>query len=203
MSETFYYTVIDSVLVKLTRKNSRFIGQAFHVLESSHALGIIGDIKKKYHDATHNCWVFRLGVGDQEYHKFSDAGEPLGTAGSPMYRVLVSRNVSDVVVIVTRYFGGTQLGRGGLIRAYSQCVNLIMDSSSLKKVVPTKKLTVILDYDIISVLYHLVDMYQVRIFKQDFQERVIISVIVPLEKYQEFYDTLLELGKGKISIKRW
>ena len=106
---------------EITEKKSRFIADLKPVSSEEEALAFIEEIRKKYWDARHHCYVYRIGERSQTV-RFSDDGEPAQTAGKPMLDVLAGRDIHDVCAVVTRYFGGTLLGTGGLVRAYSQAV---------------------------------------------------------------------------------
>lgn len=113
-----YNTIMSTVSGEITEKRSRFIAAAFHIESEEEANTIIAETRKKYWDARHNCYAYIAGT-DNEVSRFSDDGEPGGTAGRPILDVLKSRELTDTLVIVTRYFGGVLLGTGGLVRAYT------------------------------------------------------------------------------------
>jgi len=115
-----FQTIQNDAVAEVTEKKSRFIAHAFYVESVDEAEKRIEEIRKKYRDARHNCYAYRVIEQDQIIPKSSDDGEPSGTAGAPMLSILEKNNLSNVVVIVTRYFGGILLGTGGLVRAYSE-----------------------------------------------------------------------------------
>ncbi len=115
---------------ELTEKRSRFIGHLCRVTTEEAARAYISEIKKQYHDARHNCWCYRIIDGPE---RFSDDGEPQGSAGIPMLEVFRRENISNVVCVVTRYFGGVLLGTGGLSRAYGQAAKeALLDAGSVQ-----------------------------------------------------------------------
>ncbi len=118
---------------EFTEKKSRFIGRVWCVETEEEALGKIQEMKTKHHDATHNCWAYIIRDGAS---RFSDDGEPGGTAGNPMMQVLQKENLFNVVCVVTRYFGGVLLGAGGLVRAYTKGAKIAVDAAgkSIKRV---------------------------------------------------------------------
>ena len=118
---------------EFTEKRSRFIGRVWLVETEEEALSKIQEMKQKHHDATHNCWAYIIRDGAA---RFSDDGEPGGTAGNPMMQVLQKENLFNVVCVVTRYFGGVLLGAGGLVRAYTKGAKLAVDAAgkSIKRV---------------------------------------------------------------------
>ena len=113
-----YKSVKQRSEAEYTVNRSRFIGRCFPVDSEEAALCLLGDIRKKHWDATHNCFAYR--IGDNAAARFSDDGEPGGTAGKPIMDVLTGRGLTNVLCVVTRYFGGILLGAGGLVRAYSK-----------------------------------------------------------------------------------
>lgn len=109
----------DNVKDEIVEKKSKFIANIFHVDSSKMAEEIIKKINKEYYDARHNCFAYIIHTNHEETKRFSDDGEPSGTAGAPMLNIIEKNNLSNILVIVTRYFGGILLGTGGLVRAYS------------------------------------------------------------------------------------
>ena len=124
-----YTTVRDEAHVEFEEKRSLFIGHAIHVKCEEDALEFIKQMKKKYSDATHNCFAYLLKGGIVA--RYSDDGEPQGTAGVPMLETIRKSGVDDVCVVVTRYFGGILLGAGGLVRAYSHSVSIALEGAGI------------------------------------------------------------------------
>ncbi|MBR3162660.1 MAG: YigZ family protein [Clostridia bacterium] len=118
-----FYTINKSTSAEITEKKSKFIANLFYVENKMQAEELIKEIKKKYHDARHNCYAYRVLDNEKILEKQSDDGEPSGTAGNPMLEILKGKNLCNVLVIVTRYFGGILLGTGGLARAYTEAAN--------------------------------------------------------------------------------
>ena len=128
---TEYYIPTVSSETELVEKRSRFLGHVWHVESEAEARARIEETKKKHYDARHNCWCYRLKDGTERY---SDDGEPQGTAGQPMLNVFQREGVVDVVCVVTRYFGGVLLGAGGLVRAYTQSSKDALDAVGISEV---------------------------------------------------------------------
>ena len=136
-----YQTIKENAEFELVEKKSKFIANLMFVENRNDAENKIKEIKKKYHDARHNCYAYRILENESIYEKSSDDGEPSGTAGSPMLNILQKNNLCNVLVIVTRYFGGILLGTGGLVRSYSGAVIGAVQKSSkieIKKVIQKK-----------------------------------------------------------------
>ena len=127
-----FLTIGEEKLEKeIVEKKSRFIGTIFYVENEEKAQAILKDVKKQYYDARHNCFAYRIMTENGVIERFSDDGEPSGTAGGPMLNILAKNNLCNVLVVVTRYFGGILLGTGGLVRAYSDTVTKVIDSATI------------------------------------------------------------------------
>ena len=126
-----FYTIKEDCSAEITEKKSKFICNVFHVESVQEAEDKLNIIRKKYHDARHNCYVYK--VVEEDAFKASDDGEPSGTAGVPMLNIVNGRNLSNILVVVTRYFGGILLGTGGLVRAYSLATTTALDDSNIIK----------------------------------------------------------------------
>ena len=149
-----FYTILENNCAEITEKKSKFICNVFHIESVQEAENIIAQTRKKYHDARHNCYAYRIADGD--LYKSSDDGEPSGTAGVPILNILNGKNLSNVLVIVTRYFGGILLGTGGLVRAYSLATTEAIDSSKLTLMEVGLQACFDIEYkDLNEVKYHL------------------------------------------------
>lgn len=126
-----FYTIKGECSAEITEKKSKFICNVFHVESVQEAEDKLNIVRKKYHDARHNCYVYK--VVEEDAFKASDDGEPSGTAGVPMLNIVNGRNLSNILVVVTRYFGGILLGTGGLVRAYSLATTTALDDSNIIK----------------------------------------------------------------------
>ena len=124
-----FKTISENVTAEIVEKKSKFIANTFYVESTEEAENIIKEIKKKYFDARHNCFAYSIFTKEGIVNRFSDDGEPSGTAGAAMLNILTSQNLSNILVIVTRYFGGILLGTGGLVRAYTGAVIETLDNS--------------------------------------------------------------------------
>lgn len=180
-------------------KKSRFIATFAPVKTNEEAIEFIEQMKKKYWNATHNCYAYIIGE-DMKLQRFSDDGEPQGTAGKPMLDVLISQNIHDTVVVVTRYFGGTLLGTGGLVRAYSQAV-----IDGLKQVILIEKLQgaellIESDYNALGKLEYFLSANGIPKENVDYAESVRMTVYVTNDEARLVKNELYDLTNGKISI---
>ena len=130
-----YRTICQPGEVEHIIKKSRFIGAAYPVQTVEEALSLLETIRKRYWDATHNCYAYIIGENGEQ-KRFSDDGEPQGTAGMPMLDVLQKKDVTNLLVVVTRYFGGTLLGAGGLVRAYAGAAGAAVDAAGVTVMTP-------------------------------------------------------------------
>lgn len=129
---TEFKTILESnIQAEIVEKKSRFIANLFYIESADEAEKKIKEIKKKYHDAKHNCFAYLIYENGEVYKKFSDDGEPSGTAGAPMMEIIEKENLRNVLIVVTRYFGGILLGTGGLVRAYSDSLKAALGNATL------------------------------------------------------------------------
>lgn len=150
-----YKTINQNTIYELTEKKSKFIANLVYIQNKEDAEYKIKEYKKKYFDARHNCYAYRVLENETVYEKSSDDGEPSGTAGAPMLNILQKNNLCNVLVIVTRYFGGILLGTGGLVRCYSGACIGAMENSDFFEIEPGVEMIVTLDYtDFQSVQYY-------------------------------------------------
>ena len=182
----------------LKEKGSVFTAQAFQIETENDAVEILEEIKKKYYDATHHCYAYKL---FEEQIKYSDDGEPTGTAGIRILNAINHFNLSKILVVVIRYFGGTKLGVGPLGKAYYNSAYQVLEKSIIIEKVGYKKIIIEADLDQINNIYHLIDQFKGKINKTDYQTGVKFECLVICEKAEQFILNLNELSKGKIKTK--
>ncbi len=176
-------------------KKSRFIGRIWPVETEEEALARIQEMKKKHYDATHNCWAYIIRDGAV---RFSDDGEPGGTAGMPMLQVLQREGLYNVVCVVTRYFGGILLGAGGLVRAYTKGAKIAVDAAgkSMKRVWTV--LYVPCPYSFYERVRLEAEAFGGIVRKADFGAEVELELLFPEAKTQEFLDRLTDMTAGTV-----
>ena len=189
-----YNTIIKSEIEELVEKKSKFIANIFHVESVEQADEKIKLIKKKYYDAKHNCIAYRIIEKGQILEKSSDDGEPSGTAGGPMLNILQKQNLCNIVIIVTRYFGGILLGTGGLVRAYSDATQKVIQKSEIYHLVEGTEIKITTDYTNLETLKHYFKKNDINITDIQYSEKIILKVI--LEKNRK--DILIEEIKEKM-----
>lgn len=177
-------------------KKSRFIGYAKPVKTEEEAQAFIAEISKKHWDATHNVYAYSLREGGVK--RFSDDGEPQGTAGMPVLNVLTQEDVTDCVVVVTRYFGGILLGGGGLVRAYSHSAKLGVDAAQIITLVPWSVCSVSCDYTYYGKIETLIRDMNGVVGDTDFAENVTVKFRIEQGTEQAFDKKLKDLTNGKV-----
>ena len=186
-----YKTVYEGGEGELVEKKSRFIATVRPVKTEEEANQFVEEMRKKYWDARHNCWAFILGER-QEFKRCSDDGEPSQTAGKPMMDVLTGAGLTDVAVVVTRYFGGTLLGTGGLVRAYSGAVQEGLKNSTVITKYLGVKLFVTTDYNGVGKLQYLFGQKEIPILSADYTDKVVFTVLVESSRIQEIKKAITE-----------
>jgi len=180
---------------EFVEKKSRFIGRVWNVETEDEALARIQEMKKQHYDASHNCWAYVIRDGAM---RFSDDGEPGGTAGNPMMQVLQREELYNVVCVVTRYFGGTLLGAGGLVRAYTKGAKIAIDAAgkSMKRV--WSVLYVPCPYTFYERVKLEVEAFGGIIRDTQFGAEVELEILVAREQTQPFLDRLTDMTSGTV-----
>ena len=192
-----YKTLRAPASDEFTEKRSRFIGYAQPVSTQVEAAAFIERIKKQHHDATHNVFAYLLREGQLE--RYSDDGEPQGTAGQPMLNVFQRENVENVVCIVTRYFGGILLGAGGLTRAYAKAAKDALDNAGKARMQPFSVLLLECPYPMFERIKLLIEGHEGRIESSDYGAAVTLTFLLPVQKTADFSTALTELSGGQMS----
>jgi uncharacterized YigZ family protein len=193
-----YLSIKESKTAKLKEKGSVFIAQAFSVSSEDEAKTKMENVKKEFHDATHHCFAFRVGKGEKEIFKYSDAGEPRGTAGKPILTAVQSKNLTDILVVVTRYFGGVKLGTGGLSRAYHGSALKVLDECEILKKIIKAKISLDVPLDFYGNVCKVMSRYNCDIKKTDFEEKnVRITLEIEQKKLSELRNDLTQATDGK------
>ena len=184
---------------ELEEKKSRFIATTLPISSQEEALEFIEKTKKQYWDARHNCYAYVLG-DHHEIQRFSDDGEPGGTAGKPMLDVLLGENIHNMVVVVTRYFGGTLLGTGGLVRAYSGAVKEGLSNSVIIEKLQGRQLLLQTNYSDLGKVQYLLMNNSIPILSEDYGADVCFEILVPLELEKNITELLVDGTNGRIEI---
>lgn len=180
---------------EIVEKKSRFIATIEKIETEEEALAFIGKFKKQYWDARHNCYAFVAGK-NQELQRCSDDGEPNGTAGRPMLDVLLREDIHNLVVVVTRYFGGTLLGTGGLVRAYQKAVQEGLKNSIVIEKMQGRMLKIDTDYNSIGKIQYILAQQQITAMDTVYTDKVEMLVMVPVEQLEAFQEAVTEGTNG-------
>ncbi len=200
MSEGFKI-VYDGGIGEIEEKKSRFIAYVEPVETEEEAAAFIEKIKKMNWNATHNCSAAVVGKNN-EFSRCNDDGEPSGTAGKPMLEVLIGEQVHNVAVVVTRYFGGTLLGTGGLVRAYQRAVKEGLAKSKIVEKKEGAKVTVHTDYNGIGKLQYIAASMDIFIINTEYSDVVTMDAMVPESDIKAFVDKVTEATAGKAEIHK-
>ncbi len=189
-----YKSVKQCSEAEYTVNRSRFIGRCFPVDSEEAALCLLGDIRKKHWDATHNCFAYR--IGDNAAARFSDDGEPGGTAGKPIMDVLTGRGLTNVLCVVTRYFGGILLGAGGLVRAYSKSAADAVTKAGVVSYLPGTILDIPMDYSRYGALEGFIRA-NAEVRNVAFAQNVVVTVAVEDTNLLKFMKEVTERSDGR------
>lgn len=195
-----YLSIKDPVKEVEIIEKSKFIAQAFPVCTEEEAIGILNQIKKEYYKATHNVPAYIIGE-KQEIQKCSDDGEPSGTAGIPILEIIKKENLTNTLIIVTRYFGGIKLGAGGLIRTYAHMAKKAISYSKIIKYVLCEKIVVIIDYTYWGKLENKCNILGFHIDKIDFLEKVYVHFHLQKNQKGMFCKLVEEITNGEGDIR--
>lgn len=194
---TEYVTIAEKVQCKYEVSRSEFIAEAAHVTCADQAAEFVAGVRKKYFDATHNCYAWIIGETASE-KKFSDDGEPQGTAGMPILNVLEKRELTFTAVVVTRYFGGIKLGAGGLVRAYSESAARVLTLAGIRRNVPAEFYSVMTDYATYSKIEGAVENADTRVIGRRYEDCVELTVATC---EPNFFTRIVEISAAKTEIR--
>ena len=168
-------------------KKSKFIACAGFANSRESAMALLDSVKQRYPDARHHCWAYVFGnPNSPSSAAMADDGEPSGTAGKPILNVLQHKDIGDIMIIVTRYFGGIKLGAGGLVRAYSAAAQQAIDALEVRQEIKLEALSVDIDFKHEQFVRHLVEQAQGKIANCNYASSVVINVELPLDALEDF-----------------
>lgn len=196
-----YKTVYAGGEGEIIEKKSRFIATVRPVESEEEALAFIEEMRKKYWDARHNCYVYSVGM-NREATRCSDDGEPSGTAGRPMLDVILGEDIYNVAVVVTRYFGGVLLGTGGLVRAYSKAVQ---EGLAASKVILKQKgilLKITTDYTGIGKIQYIAGERSIPVLDSEYTDKVVMKLLVPVQDVGSVEKAITEGTNGRAGIEK-
>ena len=196
-----YITIREFGMDEFIEKKSQFIGYAKRCESEEEAKAFVTEIKNKHKQATHNCWAYTVGknMGIQRY---SDDGEPQGTAGIPILEVMKKSNVTDCAIVVTRYYGGILLGTGGLTRAYTKGASIALKAGGVVEKVNGAKLSFHMEYDMLGKIQYICGQNLWHIEDTEYSDKVIVHVLAEEDKIEEIKKEIIESSSGKIEITK-
>ena len=197
-----YYEIAGQARIEIKRKGSRFIAETCPVDSVEEAHEQLEIVRKREHAATHHCYANRVVLANDALFKSADDGAPGGTAGRPIYDIICGRAVTNVLLVVTRYFGGTKLGTGGLARAYGDAAREAMDRSGRKERFLTVLIGVQLEFSLYDRLAKLTRQYEARQKDAEFSERVSVRLQVRRSLVDRLTADIIKLSGGKARIEK-
>lgn len=200
MTPLEYKTVLNYAVAEFEERKSRFIATVKPVNTEEEALDFINQLKSRYWDASHNVYAYCIG-GDNIIQRFSDDGEPSGTAGLPVLEVIKRMELQDVVVVVTRYFGGTLLGAAGLVRAYAKSASLGIEASGIVTRKLCRENYIILEYSVFDKVRNQVISYGYTIKDIKYTQNVEMVIMVPIDEMDRFNEYINEATNGEALVR--
>lgn len=200
MEESFYKIVYKAGTGEIVEKKSRFIANVYSVENEEEVTSYINAVKKQYWDAKHNCYAFVIGDRNQ-IQRCSDDGEPAGTAGKPILDVILGNEVHNCLIIVTRYFGGTLLGTGGLVRAYGQASKNGLENSVILEKNIGNILKIDTDYNGLGKIQYIAAQMNLFILDIEYSDIVIITIVIYIEMMNAFEIKVIEATAGKVALE--
>ncbi|HCJ08780.1 MAG: YigZ family protein [Lachnospiraceae bacterium] len=196
-----YRTILEPGTDEIVEKKSRFIGYIRHTETEEEANAFINEIRKKHFDARHNCFAYSVD-GQQQTIRFSDDGEPGGTAGKPILEVITGKELCDVCIVVTRYFGGTLLGTGGLVRAYTDAAKACIGATDMvtKCLVVPMRLTT--NYTDFGKIQYLLGNHNIPVLDSEYGENVVVRIEVLVDDVPMIVKQLTEVTAARVQIEQ-
>ena len=181
-------------------RKSKFIGYAFPVQNTEEVKAKIEQLKKEHHSARHWCYAYRLGIEKTE-ERANDDGEPSNSAGMPILNQIKAKNLTNVLVVVVRYFGGVKLGVGGLINAYKTAAQMVLENAEIVEKIRTKNLQIIFTYNDMNKVMRIIKEHQLEILKQNLQEKGEIVLSVRLDDFEKIKESFRQIHTLKVMSK--
>ena len=197
-----YFTIAQTAKAEIRVKGSRFIGEVALVSDAAGAKTYLESVRKREYEATHHCFAYRLGVGSDIEFKYSDDGEPNGSAGKPIYDCIKGRELTSVIVVVTRYFGGTKLGTGGLVRAYSEAALLSLEKAGKKTNYITDTICLTIEFSFYDRILKVIEKLKAKQTESDFSEKVSMTIQIRKSLTEQFVRELTDISRGTAQIEK-
>lgn len=198
-NQNYKRTIEKPVKVEYIEKKSKFIAQAFPVVSIDEVEQYLNYVRKEFSDASHHCYAFVIGI-DKSIFRFSDDGEPSGTAGKPIFQMIMNFDLTDVLVVVTRYFGGIKLGASGLVRAYATATKLVLENAEIIEVPQETILYIEIDYSNYARIKNYI-YSELKSINETFSDKVEVTGKIPTHLKESFINKLKNLLSGEVMIK--
>ena len=196
-----FKTIKENISAEIVEKKSKFIANVFYVESVEEAEEIIRKVKKEHKEARHNCFAFSVFTKEGITNRFSDDGEPSGTAGSPMLNIITSKNITNVLVVVTRYFGGILLGTGGLVRAYTGAFQEALQKVEIIEKEVGKYVKVVTNYQDLEKFKYYLKQNDIDVRNIDYTENVDVYIDITDEKLEKLKENLNDLNFNVFNIE--
>jgi uncharacterized YigZ family protein len=197
-----YFTIWKPAHYEMKIKGSRFLSESEIVTSPDEVQTVLEKIRKREHAATHHCYAYRLGLFEKTRFKYSDDGEPSGTAGSPIFDVIRGHKLTNILVVVTRYFGGTKLGTGGLVKAYSDAVRQVIELSGIRKCYLTESFNIEMDFSSYDLITKLLPRFDANKINATFSDCVLLELEVRKSKADLLLAEITKLSSGNAKITK-
>lgn len=201
-ADDVYCMIANPAQSELKVKGSKFVGNTVIVANRSDAEKELAVIRKREHAANHHCYAYVTGPGFDKEFKYSDDGEPSGTAGRPIYNQLVGRELSNLLLVVTRYFGGTKLGTGGLARAYSETSQIVLDRSGRQEHFICETLRIVVELSLYDRIQRLLSKMGANVTDLKFAEKATIEIDIRKSQSEELKSRLVQVSGARVVIEK-
>jgi len=192
------FTIGRKAEVSIEIKRSRFVGRSFRCSTPEEALAAVRAVREAHKDASHHCWAYRIGISGEQI-RYDNSGEPQGTAGPPILDLLKNKGVTNALVVVTRYYGGTKLGAGGLVRAYGEAAKRVVEESGLVELRAVKEIRAPVPYNLLARFQAYLVGEGFATTAEEFGEIVTVALRVPVDREADFRAYYTGLVNGKLS----
>ena len=200
LSDSFF-TIKSPSEIEIKIKGSKFFGRARQCENIDKAEKIIEEFRKKYYDATHNCFAYRVGFGKEIKFRYSDDGEPSGTAGKPIYDQIEGKNLTNLIVVVTRYYGGTKLGTGGLTHAYSDSAAQAINAAGVIEKFITRCISMTVEFYDYNIVERIIHQIGAKVIDSNFSDIVRLKVESRLSLINNLKAKLIDSTSGRIKFE--
>jgi len=202
INKNVYKSVKSQAQAEYIEKKSRFIAYVKPVSEETEAIAFINEIKSKHWDARHNVYAYRIGSDGAMAQRYSDDGEPQGTAGIPVLDVILKNSLTNMVIVVTRYFGGILLGAAGLVRAYGKSASMGIEEAGIIQNILCDRFSVKIDYTYLSKMQRELPNIDCKIKEITYDDKVNMFILVPKEKEHIFQKSIIEFTNADVLVEK-